>query len=427
MEQPSWIMYISVVALIALSAFFSASETAISTFNRLRLKKQAQDGGKQAARALKIADHYDKTLSTILIGNNMVNIGSTTIATMIFTAYSPQYGALISTAVMTVLVLTFGEILPKSYAKLNADTLALKVSGLLDVLVTLFTPLSAFFGGLSRTFANGDPSAEPVPSVTEEELMYFIDSIEEEGVIEEQERDLVQSALEFDEITIREIITPRVNLVAVNISDPLDHITDVVLNEGYSRIPVYENSIDNIIGILYSRDYLRCLVRGETIDLRSMLGDPYFVHKGMRLSHLLSNLKSRKVNLAVVLDEYGGTLGIVTMEDVLEELVGDIWDEDDEIPGGLVFLSDSRFEVAGSYDIAGLFEDLGYEEEDLDTEHTTVGGWAMHLMEHIPQTGETFDYGDLHCTVLEMDGHRITKLGLEKRGPEKEKSEDAGE
>lgn len=417
MVSPSWMMYISIVVLILFSAFFSASETAFSTFNRIRMKKKAQDGSAAARQTLKIAEDYDRTLSTILIGNNIVNIASSAVATIIATALWPRYGALVSTVVMTLLVLAFGEILPKSYAKQNADLLAPKIAGLLQFFRALLFPLSFVFTRLQGAFSKADPELEQPPSVTEKELIYMLDSIEEEGVIEEQERDLVQSALEFDEITVKEIFTPRVNLVAVDVDNPLDKITEVVISEGYSRIPVYENTVDNIIGVLFARDYLRCIVRGEEVSLRAMLSAPYFVHKGMKLSLLLSNLKARKVHLAVVLDEYGGTLGIVTMEDVLEELVGDIWDEDDEIPGGLVSLGENRFEVEASCDVAELFEELGYEEEDLDTEHTTVGGWAMQVLEHIPQAGEAFDYKDLRWTVLEMSGHRITRLGLERLEP----------
>jgi len=410
-------MYISIVVLILFSAFFSASETAVSTFNRIRLKKQAQDGNRKAQRTLKIADQYDKALSTILIGNNIVNIASSTIATIIATAFFGAYGALVSTVVMTFLILTFGEILPKSYAMQHSDNMALRLSGLLGFFVKLLTPFSFFFTQLNKVFAGAGEPAESTPSVTEEELMYIIDSIEEEGVIEEQERDLVQSALEFDETTIREVITPRVNLVAIDANDDPREITDILLEEGYSRVPVYENTVDNIVGILYTKDYLKRVIRGEPIDLRAMLQEPYFVHRGMRLSQLLTNLRARQMHLAVVLDEYGGTLGIVTMEDLLEELVGEIWDEDDEIPGGLVAHDENHFEVDGSHDIAEMLEELGYEEEDAESEHATVSGWAMHILEHIPEPGESFDYKGLHCTVLEMDGHRITRLGMERIPP----------
>jgi len=415
-------MYISIVVLILFSAFFSASETAISTFNRIRVKKQAQDGNAGAGRTLRLAEQYDKTLSTILIGNNIVNITASSIATLIATALLGARGAVASTVVMTLLVLLFGEILPKNYAKQHADRIALGVSGPLRFFDWLLTPLSFAFTRLSRSLTQGAAPAD-TPSVTEEELMYIIDSIEEEGVIEEEERDLVQSALEFDEITVREIVTPRVNMVALDVEDSREEIIETILNEGYSRIPVYENSVDNIIGILYSRDYLARVIRGEEpIGLRELLSEPYFVHKGMKLSQLLSQLKNRQRGIAVVLDEYGGTLGIVTVEDIVEELVGDIWDEDDEIPSGLTQLGEGRYEADGSYDVQELFEELGYEDGEPDTEHATVSGWASHMLEHIPQAGESFDYLDLHITVLEMEGNRITRLGLEKAacpaGPE---------
>ncbi len=410
------LLYIALVVLLLFSAFFSSCETVISTCNRIRIKKQAQDGDEKAQKVLTMTDSYDRTLSTILIGNNIVNIAASTIATLLATAIFGTAGAWISTLVMTILVLVFGEIMPKTYSMENADTLALKIVGPLGFVITLLRPLSYVFSKLGTLFSK--PSEDPAPTVTVEELMYIIESIEEEGVLEEQERDLVQSALEFDDTAIREIITPRVNLVALDINGSQEQTVETVLSEGYSRIPVYENTVDNIIGILYTRDFLRCLVRGESTDLRQLIKEPYFVHKGMKLSVLLANFKSKKVNLAVVLDEYGGTLGIVTMEDVLEELVGDIWDEDDEVPEELVKLDDTHFEVLGEYDILELLGELGYDVEDTEGGHTTVGGWASHMMEHIPQVGERFDYKDLRFTVLAMDGNRVARLGVEKYADE---------
>ena len=417
MEHPSWVLYIALAGLIMLSAFFSACETAISTVNKLRLKKQAEEGSEQARIALRLASDYDKTLSTILIGNNIVNISASTIGTVIATALWHSSGPLIATIAITLLVLTFGEILPKSYSRQYSDAFMLSVARPLRLVVRLLTPLTALFNAInsrfSKTIAKRNP-AGAVPTVTEEELIYMLDSIEEEGVIEEQERDLVQSALEFDETSIREIITPRVNMVAVDAEDDLEEIKQIVITEGYSRIPVFEGSTDNIIGVLLARDLLVALIEGNEIKLRDMLSEPYFVHPTMKLSHLLANLKSRKASLAVVIDEYGGTLGIVTMEDVLEELVGEIWDEDDEIPAGFIELEDNHYEVLGSYSLSDLFDELEYDPKvrELESGFSTVSGWALDLLGYIPEVGEGISHLDMELTVLEMDGQRITKLDI---------------
>ena len=400
-----------------LSAFFSACETAISTVNKLRLKKQAEDGSEQARIALRLANDYDKTLSTILIGSNIVNISASTIGTVIATALWHSSGPLIATIAITLLVLIFGEILPKSYSRQYSDAFMLSVARPLRLVVRLLTPLTALFNVInsrfSKTIAKRNP-AGAVPTVTEEELIYMLDSIEEEGVIEEQERDLVQSALEFDETSIREIITPRVNMVAVDVEDGLEEIKQIIITEGYSRIPVFEGTTDNIIGVLLARDLMVALIEGSEIKLRDMLSEPYFVHPTMKLSHLLANLKSRKASLAVVIDEYGGTLGIVTMEDVLEELVGEIWDEDDEIPAGFIELEDNRYEVLGSYSLSDLFDELEYDPKvrELESGFSTVSGWALDLLGYIPEVGESFSHLDMELTVLEMDGQRITKLNI---------------
>lgn len=411
MESDSWLIYLSIVALIGCSAFFSACETALSTFNRIRIKKKADDGDARAKKVLSISENYDKTISSVLIGNNIVNIAASTLAAVALTAlFGPNIGALAATVLMTLLILAFGEILPKSYGKRYSDNVALAVCGPLSAIIWLLTPLSFLFTRFNRGIMRADVSSQP--SITEEELIYMIDSIEEEGVLEEQERDLVQSALEFDEISIREILTPRVNIVAVDADDGIPEIERVIVEEGYSRIPVYEKTVDNIIGVLYSRDFFRALISGRKIDIREMMSEPLFVHKGMKLSQLLTNFKARKQNLAVVVDEYGGTLGIVTMEDVLEELVGDIWDEDDEIPSSLTQLDGDSFEAAGEHDLWDMFEQLEIDEDDVDSDFSTVGGWALHMLEHIPDIGEEFSFMGYRFTVMEMDGHRLKKLGI---------------
>lgn len=421
MDSPGPLLYLSIVFLLVISALFSASETAISTVNRLRLKKFAEKGSKKAKAALAIIEQYDKALYTILVGNNVVNIASSAIATIIFTALVGNAGPAVATVVMTILVLTFGEILPKSYGKDHNEKVILNLSRLLRGIMILFTPITWVFMKLKDKVA---PAPDEGPSVTEEDLHYLMDSVEEEGVIEEYERDLVQSALEFDDIGIRDILTPRVNMVALDVQDEPDAILETILEEGYARIPVYEESIDNIIGVLYTREYLRCIIEGSQPDLRELLAKPFFVHRSMKLSELLAFFKSKKVNLAVVTDDYGGTLGLVTTEDVIEELVGELWDEDEEDePEGFVQLDANTCEVLGSYYMRDLLEEQEWEDAgyEIEGDYNTVNGWAMHIFEHIPQEGESALYKDLLITVLEMDGNRINILKITKKAPDSSK------
>lgn len=413
MDSSSWVMFASIVVLILLSAFFSASETAFSTVNKIRLRNYVDGGSTKAQRALEIAEDYDNVLSTILIGNNVVNIASTAIATILFTNLFGASGAAISTAVMTVLVLTFGEILPKSYAKENSEALALRFAGPLGMLMVVLQPVVWLFVQLKGLMARFTGSGDNSPSVTEQELKVIIETIEGEGVLEEQESDLVQSALEFDEIDAQEVITPRVDMIAVDIDDPIEETIKTVMESRYTRIPVYQGSTDNIIGILQARDLLESIIRGGEIDLRRLLSDPLFVHKTKKISTLLSDFKRNKVHIAVVTDDYGGTMGIVTMEDLLEELVGDIWDEDEEEVQELVQVGENRYEVTGDMNVYEMFEQLGVDDRSFDSDYNTISGWAMEMLEHIPEVGESFTYKNLTITVLEQENQRIIKLLVE--------------
>ncbi len=412
MDSDSWIVLISIVLLIACSAFFSGSETAISRFNKLRMKKKSEDGDKSAKLVMQIWDNEDKSFTAILVGNSIVNVTAASLGTVIaIEAWGTVKGAAIATVAVALLVLVFGEIMPKAFTKENPDLFALRLAKPLTFTIKFLSPLSFVITKLTYLL-RGAKKSEQAPSITEEELIYMMDAIEEEGVLEEQERDLVQSALEFDEISIHEILTPRVNIVAVDVESTLDEVHKIIVEEGFSRIPVYEKSIDNIIGVLYSRDVLLGVISGKPMKIRGMLGQALFVHKGMRLSHLLTSFKARKLNLAIVVDEYGGTLGIVTMEDVLEELVGEIWDEDDEIPSDFLAIDDNHFEAMGNLDLQEMFESLGLDVEAADSDYSTIGGWALHELEHIPKIGEEFDYENYRFTVLDMDGHRLKKLGI---------------
>ncbi|MDL2233341.1 hemolysin family protein [Ruminococcaceae bacterium OttesenSCG-928-L11] len=415
MDSPGPLYYLVIVVCLVLSALFSSSETAISTVNRLHLKRSAEKGSRKAKTALSVIDQFDKALYTILVGNNIVNIASSAVATVIFTSLLGASGPAVATVVMTVLVLTFGEILPKSYGKDQNEKVALALSGPLKALMVVLTPVTWLFMKLRNAIS---PPAKEGPTVTEEDLHYLIESVEEEGVIEEQERDLVQSALEFDDTDIKDILTPRVNMVALDVEDDLDTIKETLLEEGYSRIPVYEGSVDNIIGILMAKDYLRKLIEEETPDLREMLSKPAFVHRSMKLSGLLAFFKAKKVNMAMVTDDYGGTLGLVTTQDIIEELVGDMWDEDDEDePEAFIQLDSNTCEVRGAYPLRDLMEEQGWEDFTFEGDFSTVNGWAMQLYGHIPENGESVLHENLLLTVMEMDGNRIDILKITRKKP----------
>lgn len=408
-------MVVLIAVLIALSAFFSGTETAFASLNRIRMKHEAENGDVRAKRAIDISDNFDAAITTILIGNNIVNIASTAIATVLFTKLLPSSGAAVSTVVMTVLVLIFGEVLPKSFAKENSEGLALKVSGILSVLMTIFKPAVWFFKTLKKLASKMSKATEEQPSVTEEELKYIIETIETEGVLEEQERDLVQSALDFDDISVKEILVPRVDMFAVDVKEDIDTILSQVMEEHYSRVPVYEKSIDNIIGILSIRDLMEAKVKGEEINIREMLNQAIFIHRSMKVSAALNVLKKNKQHMAVVTDDYGGTKGLVTMEDILEELVGDIWDESDEVVSEIRQITENSYEVSGDMNVYELFEEIDFEPKDFSNNYTTVGGWVLDVIEHIPELNESFEFEGIRVTVWEIEDQRIKKLLIEKQ------------
>jgi len=408
-----WFSYILLVILIALSAFFSASETAYTTVNKIRLQNYVDAGSKKAKTALFIAENYDRTLTTILIGNNIVNIGASSIATLLFVKLFGPSGAAISTAVMTILILIFGEVLPKSFAKESSEKFALAFSRPLRILMTVFWPVVFLFIQLKKVAKHISPiKEEETPTVTEQELKFIVESIEDEGVLEKQESELVQHALEFDEKTVQEVLTPRVDMTTLDIEDDLQTNIGLVLTERFSRIPVCRGTSDRIIGILHTKDLLEALVRGDAIDLASMVQPAFFVYKTKKLSSLLADFKRNKTHVAIVTDDYGGTVGMVTMEDLLEELVGDIWDEDEEIIRDFVRIDSQHFLISGDLTIRELFDHLDLPFSNLESNHTSCGGWALEALGHIPQAGEAFQFKNITLTIQEMDDQRVKKLSV---------------
>ena len=407
---------IIIVLMIMFSAFFSASETAISSVNRIRLKNMAENGNRGAARALKILGKYDKALTTILIGNNIVNITCSSIATVVCIAVvGEQYGSLVSTIVTTIVVLIFGEVMPKSIAKDHAEPIAIGVSAVISFLMLIFTPFSAFFILLKNGIAKLFRSKESV-SVTEEELMAIIDEIEDEGVLEQQESNLVRSALQFDETTVDEIITPRVSVVAVDVNDSAKDVCDKFLSEQYSRMPVYEKTLDNIIGVINQKDFLKeYLAQGEKLMIRDIVQETVYFPHMLRISEVLRTMQKKKCHMCVVLDQHGGTLGIVTMEDLLEEHVGEIWDESDEVKSPITTVSENVFEVYGDVSLGNLrrfFEDREIDVE-IESEAHTVAGWVLELFGSIPKNGDVVRSERFVVTVLEAAELRVNKVRIE--------------
>ena len=401
------------VVLLLLSAFFSSTETAFSSVSKIRLKNLADNGNKKAKTALYVAERYSKALTTILVGNNIVNIANSALATVFFVnIFGEAQGTVISTVVITIVVLIFGEVLPKNIAIDNAEKICITFAPVLKFLMVLLTPLSIILMGINKLYKKlARNSNHQEPSVTEDELKYIIESIEEEGVLEQQESELVQSALEFDEKTAEEILTPRVDMVAIDIDDPVEEITELVLKERYSRIPVYRDNIDKIIGVLHTRDYLEALINNnEKPNIEAMLQPAHFIYKTKKLSALLADFKYNKIHLAVVTDDYGGILGIVTMEDLLEQIVGEIWDEDEEVEKMSLKISDNKYEVSGDMPISDMLELFDQPTKYIETESNSVGGWALEQLANIPEPGEQFTYKELEITIREVLDQRILSM-----------------
>lgn len=402
--------YAAIVVLLVFSAFFSASETTFSTVNKIRLKAYADNGDKRAARALKIAETYDKALTTILIGNNIVNILSSSLATIIFTRLFGDGGVGISTVIMTVLVLIFGEILPKTIAKENAEKMALAMGGFLNLLIILFTPLSALFmllkKAVSKLYSKGNS-----PSVTEDELKYIINEIEEEGVLEEQESDLVRSALDFDEKTVEQILVPRVRVCAVEKDASIDEIREKFLSESYSRMPVYEENLDNIIGIINEKDFFRLISEEDPpSSIENIIQKALHFTEFMTISEAFREMQSQKQHIAVINDQYGGTSGIITMEDIIEELVGDIYDESDEVDHSFVELGSSWYEVDASLNLWDMEDKMDIPRNLIESDSNTAGGWALELFGRIPEAGEEIKSGIFTVKVMSADESHVERL-----------------
>ena len=397
-----------IVGCIIMSAYFSATETAFSSLNRIRIKNMAEKGNKKAGLVLRLSENYDSLLSTILIGNNIVNIASASLATVLFVKLlGDEAGPSVSTIVTTVVVLVFGEISPKSIAKESPERFAMFSAPVIRLFQILLTPFNFLFGQwkklLSLIFRT-----EEKRSITEEELLTIVEVAEQEGGIDEQESNLIRSAIEFSEIEAMDVLTPRIDLTAVPLDASKDDIAQVFAASGFSRLPVYEESIDHIVGIIYQKDFYNQIYRTEK-GVSSIIRPAYYITKWKPIGELLRELQKQKSHMAVVLDEFGGTVGIVTMEDILEELVGEIWDEHDEVVEEMEKVSEAEYIVRGSANAEKLFEMLGIDSEP---EAVTASGWVMDEMSCVPKAGDEFAFEGYRVKVLEMNGRRVEKIQI---------------
>ena len=412
-----------IAVLLVISAVCSATETAFSSCNRIRLKKLADSGSKSAQKAVKICDNFDKALTAILIGNNVVNIASSSLATVIFTEKFGSGSVGIATLVMTVLVLIFGEILPKSLAKENAESFSIFMAAPLSAFMFIITPLTVIFMGIKNGFTKLVGKKNAQPSVTEEELKYIIDEIEDEGVLEEQESDLVRSALDFDEITISKILVPRVNIVGVEINDNMDKIRDLFVTNRYSRLPVYENDIDHIVGVLHQSDFFEMYINGKT-NIADAMNDPLYITENKHISEILRIMQREKVHMAVVVDQYGGTEGICTLEDIIEELVGEIYDESDEEDTSFINTAENSYDISADLSVSDFLEKLDLPEDTIDTERNSMGGWVMDLLDRIPEQYETLEFPPFKMKIIMADEQKINRIKIRYEKPAEENEEE---
>lgn len=414
MDDGSRLPWIIAIVLLFCAAYFAVSETAIASASRVKIKTLADRGNAAAKRGLFLLDNFDRAISTLLICTNIVHISTASIVTVAVTRAWGLSAVSISTIVTTIVVFFAGEMLPKSISKKYSEKFLLVCAGPMCFFMKLFGPLSALLtkiGQAAAKLTRGDPQI----SVTEDELYDLIEDMTEEGTLDEEQGDLISSALQFGDVTVESILTPRVDLAAIDIGDSYEEILSLIKSQNHSRLPVYEGSIDNVIGILQIRKFIKAYLRlGSNVDIRPLLDEVFFVHQSTNIDELLPVMSKRKINMAVVTDNYGGTVGIVTVEDILEELVGEIWDEDDVVEENVVQLENGTYRVDAEESVSDVFEQVGFEdpEEDEELVNTLMGEWAYEQFTAIPKVGDSFLYHGLSVTVSAMQHNRILKLDV---------------
>ena len=407
------LVFVGIFLCLCLSNFCSASEMAFSSCNVMRLENARDDGSKRAKIAVYITEHFDDALSAILIGNNLANIGASSLASVavILVTGGDEY-AWLATVILTVLVIIFGETMPKISAKKNANRTSLKNVYVVRAMMIIFYPLVWLVVSLIKllTMSMKPEAADADSDEAVEELQSIIETAEDEDVLDEDQSELVQAAIDFSETSALEVMTARVDVQAIDIEDDWDDILAIIEDAPFTRLPVYEGSIDNVIGILYLNHFLKAMADDGRADIRKLLMPPCYVYKTMKLPAVLNTLRKAKQHLAIVSDEYGGTLGVVSMEDVLEQIVGDIWDESDIVEHEVVQREKSEYELDGAMILSDFLELVGLNEDDVDAESNTVGGWTLEMFGGFPQEGDSFMYRNLTVTVLSMDGRRVERV-----------------
>ena len=412
--------YIYIILLLMGSAFFSGSEIAYTSLNKLKLKKESENPKGVQKVVLYIYNHYDRALSTILIGNNLVNIAATSLATVIAVGLASSMEGKITddmassivTVVMTVLILIFGEITPKMVARRMNEKIARFAAYPLRILMIVLAPVVMITTGIVNMFSvlwKKDEDSDV--TITEEEFENILDTVEDEGIIDENQTDLLQSALEFTDMDAADILTPRIDLVGFEINDDMDYILKTISETQFSRFPVYDRTIDHIVGVLYVKHLLKELMENENVELKDLILEPIYIPRSMKLHAIMNEFRTSQTHMAVVADEYGGTMGVVTMEDVLEQLVGEIWDVNDDIVNDWQELSKNRYECSGDMNLSEFFDHLDMDDEELETDCTTVGGWATEVIGAMPVEFDSFDYKEYTVLVKHVDeNHRIARL-----------------
>lgn len=402
------VLILILAGLVLFSAYFSATETAFSSLNRIKMKNMAAKGNKRAERTLVFADKFDRILSTILIGNNIVNIGAASIGTVLFTRWYGDAGVSLSTVVITVVVLIFGEITPKVIAKDMPERFAIFSVPLLKVFYTVFYPLNTLFSFwkklISGIFHTGRDQ-----KMTEEELLLLVDEAQQEGGIAEEAGDLIRSAIEFEDLEAIDICTPRVAIAAVAENTALQCIAETFKRHGFSRLPVYQDSIDNIVGVINQKDFYARVLEAQE-PLTAIISPITVIRPNLRISKLMRLLQQKRSHIALIVDEYGGTLGIVTLEDILEELVGEIWDEHDVVVKEIEPLSETEYRVSGRCSFSKLLEELGLQEEEEESDFVSLNGWLLRRSEHMPRIGDILIYQNLEMRVSNATQRAVTEV-----------------
>ena len=404
---------IAIVILILFSGLFSATETAYSSSSKIRLKNMVNDGNKKAASALVILEDFDKFLTSILIGNNIVNIAAATISTLLFSKIlKGGEGPTVSTIVITIITLMFGEIAPKSLAKQSPEKFACATVGLVNFFEFIFIPLTVILKGWTW-LVNHVIRIEEDENDISDELITMVDEAEKDGNLEEHESDLISAAIEFNDLDVKDVLTPRVDIVAVNITSTHEQIEKAFRFNSFSRLPVYENSVDNIVGVIHEKDFYELMYHNNKGPIRRIIKPVIYTSPNTQISTCMKQLQTAKLHMAVVLDEYGGTEGIITLEDIIEELVGEIWDEHDIVEDFYTKIDDYTWMVKGDAEIDDLIDRFDVEEEDEEFDFITVSGWAISELHHIPKVNEEFTYKNLHVTITKADQRKVLEVKVE--------------